>query len=148
MENPPETIVVRLESTAELILLRPLDLFIRCLMEQIPVLSRTVELVDNLELVFTEAYANVHRHAYKSGEKGPVVIEIRITPCELAFIFEDFGEGFEPSQVQTPDLDAPSEGGLGVWLMKHYMDEYHYTRNNAGKNILKLVKKLTLDIGP
>ncbi len=140
-----DSIVVRIEAQAQLLFLRPLDLFVRNLMEQLPGLAEQQEMVNNLELAFNEAFANIHEHAYGSGRKGPIIIEIRISPDEIQFQFEDFGEGFDPSTLIEPDLERPLDGGLGVWLIRHFMDEYLYTRQDDSRNVLRLKKKLPSD---
>jgi serine/threonine-protein kinase RsbW len=137
-----ESIVVRIEAQAQLLFLRPLDSFVRNLLEQLPGLTDDHEMVNNLELAFNEAFANIYEHAYGSDRKGPVIIEIRISPHEIQFQFEDFGEGFDPSTLIEPDLERPLDGGLGVWLIRHFMDEYIYSREDNTRNILRLVKKL------
>jgi serine/threonine-protein kinase RsbW len=137
-----ESIVVRIEAQAQLLFLRPLDSFVRNLLEQLPGLTDDHEMVNNLELAFNEAFANIYEHAYGSDRKGPVIIEIRIGPHEIVFQFEDFGEGFDPSTLIEPDLERPLDGGLGVWLIRHFMDDYLYSREDDSRNILRLVKKL------
>lgn len=141
-EKIPNHLQVRIEATAELILLRPLDRFVRELILQVPELAEPVELVDKLELAFSEAYTNICRHAYPSGESGPVAVFIELTADRLVIQFEDEGVGFDPANVAPPDLDSPKEGGLGVWLICKIMDEYTYYCDESGKNILRLAKSL------
>jgi serine/threonine-protein kinase RsbW len=133
--------VIRIEAPAEMILLRPLDHFVRLFLGQLPSLSGHDELINNLELAFDEAFTNIQRHAYGRGGKGPVFIEIKVDPQQLEFRFEDHGEGFDPAEVQPPDLDEPSEGGLGVWLIRQVMDEFIYSSEEDGTNVLRLIKR-------
>lgn len=135
-------LIVRIEAPAKVIMLRPLNGFVRSLMLQLPTMSESQDLVDNLELAFSEAFTNICRHAYRSREDGLVTIEIRVDSDKIEFRFEDEGEAFDPTKVRCPDLDIPAEGGLGIWLMKHIMDEYIYQYDRGGKNVLRLVKKL------
>lgn len=133
--------VIRINAPAEMILLRPLDHFVRLLLAQLPGLSGHDELINNLELAFDEAFTNIQQHAYRRQDKGPVSIEIKVSPEQLEFRFEDHGESFDPSEVQPPDLDLPSEGGLGVWLIRQVMDEFIYYSEEDGKNVLRLIKR-------
>ncbi|MDQ7785763.1 MAG: ATP-binding protein [Desulfomonilaceae bacterium] len=132
---------VKIEVPAEIILLRPLDHFVRILLGQLPAFSGREQLINNIELAFDEAFTNIQRHAYRSQHKGPVTIEIKVGPHSLEFRFEDQGQSFDPSSVQPPDLDQPAEGGLGIWLMRQVMDEFHYHSEADGKNVLRLIKR-------
>lgn len=123
-----------------MILLRPLDHFVRLLLAQLPAFSGRDDLINDLELVFDEAFTNIQRHAYASTEKGRVTIEITVGGDSLEFRFEDRGQSFDPSSVQSPDLDKPAEGGLGIWLMRQVMDEYLFHSEADGRNVLRLIK--------
>lgn len=135
-------LTIRIETPAKMIMIRPLDVFVRYLIEQLPALSSTEGLVDNLELAFSEAFTNICRHAYESKENGFVSIHITLDSKQLEFRFEDHGKSFDPDAVRVPDLDIPSEGGLGIWLIKQVMDEYLYHSKSDGTNILRLIKVL------
>lgn len=133
---------VKIEVPANLVLLRPLDVFVRHLIQGLPHHAVSDELAANLELVFNEAFMNIHDHAYRSRPMGPVSLEIKVTGDRLEFRFEDEGEGFDPDDVPPPDPDDPSERGRGIWLMRHLTDEFIYVADRNGKNILRLVKHL------
>ena len=58
----------------------------------------------------------------------------------------DSAQPFNPlKQVPPPDLKADvysrSVGGLGIFLVKEYMDDVSYRREN-GKNILSMKRKI------
>jgi len=131
---------IRIEGDTELILLRPLGVFVRSLIEQIPALSCSTELIDKIELAFSEALTNIYKHAYPTQEKGPLCVEIRVGPDSLEFQFEDHGKTFDPDLTPTPDPNHPRESGLGIWLMRSVMDELVYQSEDGGKNVLRLVK--------
>ncbi len=139
MENE---LYINIETSAEIILLRPLDLFVRNLVQQLPGFSNAEDVVDNVELAFNEAFTNVSRHAYKSNKKGPVRIEIFIRHNHLEIRLEDYGESFNPDTIAEPDFQNLGEGGLGIWFMRHFMDEWIYKSETGGKNILRLIKKI------
>ena len=133
-------ITVRIEAPADIVLLRPLDILVRNLVEQLLKTSHD-KLLDEIELAFNEAYTNIYRHAYPLEDKGRFSLEIRIGRNELEFRFEDEGLSFDPDRVTPPDFDTPGEGGLGVWLIRQVMDEYDYSSDDRGKNILRLIKR-------
>ncbi len=133
-------ITIRIEAPADIVLLRPLDILVRNLVEQLLRTSHD-KLLDELELAFNEAYTNIYRHAYPSEDKGKISLEIRIGPNELEFRFEDEGLNFDPERVAPPDFENPGEGGLGVWIIRQVMDEYDYSSDDKGRNILRLIKR-------
>ena len=139
MENQ---LYVKIEARAEMILLRPLDLFVRNLVQQLPGLSSSEDLIDNVELAFNEAFTNVSKHAYKSNQKGPVCIEIFVQNNYLEIRLEDHGESFDPNAIADPDFKNLGEGGLGIWFMRHFMDDWIYQSDQHGKNVLRLIKKI------
>lgn len=122
-------------------LLRPLDRFVRDLLDQVPDFNGNEALIDDLALVFDEAYTNVNKHAYPRARKGPVWIRIVIGPDHIEFRFEDLGESFDPLAVGDPDFNNPDEGGYGVWLIRQIMDEFiYFSEPPEGKNVLRLIK--------
>ena len=138
MDNP---LKVKIDSTADLLLLRPLDLFVRQLVQQLPAFANHPSDVDGIELAFNEAYTNVSRHAYKgSNNKGPISIQIVIHSDRIEIYLEDRGVRFDPANVKTPNLDVPGEGGLGVWFIRKFMDHAVYS-SCEGKNVLLMTKK-------
>jgi anti-sigma regulatory factor (Ser/Thr protein kinase) len=133
---------IRIEAPADLMLLRPLDAFVRRLIEQSPRCAAVENCIDNLELVFNEAFMNIHDHSYRSRPNGPVWIQILMSPDRLEFRFEDEGTSFDPERADVPDPEVTSERGRGVWLIRHFMDEFIYRPNLDGRNVLRLVKYL------
>lgn len=135
---------VQMEVPAKIFMLRPLGVFVRSLIQQLPVnAGEPSELTDRVELAFSEAFTNICRHAYGLYRQGPAIIEIIVTPEKLEFIFVDYGKGFDPDKIQCPNLDEPREGGLGLWLMKQVMDEYDYHSEAGTRNVLRLTKRLS-----
>lgn len=68
-----------------------------------------------IEMVVTEATANVIRHAYGSpGQRYQVVVEFFTNRVLLQV--SDHGRGFPPTAV--PDPEAGQIGGWGLWLIE------------------------------
>ncbi len=138
---------VKIEAPAELMLLRSLNAFVRELIQQLPALVGAEKLINDLELVFNEAFTNVNEHAYPSEQKGEVTIGIRVGVNYLEFRFEDSGSGFDLEGIDDPDFDNPQERGRGLWIMRNLMDEIAYRSAEDGRNVLKLRKYLDY-VGP
>jgi anti-sigma regulatory factor (Ser/Thr protein kinase) len=131
---------IKIETSSDKRMLRPLDLLVRNLMEQLPEASSLGNVIDNVELAFNEAFINIYNHAYKRSDKGTVFIEVILNDDSIEIRLEDSGASFDPSRVRRPNLDVPNEGGIGIWLIHQLMDQYHYTTREDGRNILSLVK--------
>ena len=103
--------------------------------------------VARLEMAVDEACSNVMEHAY--GEDTTKEVSIRATVDEDAVQVEviDTGKGFDPAAVEQLKLEdlvsAKRKGGLGMRLMKSFMDEVHYEMLPGVKNELRMVKRLT-----
>lgn len=98
-----------------------------------------------VRLAVDEASTNVISYAY-GNQIGELAIHCW---CEGGvFVVEllDQGEPFDPTTIPAPDLEADLMtrpiGGLGVYLMRQFMDEVRYTRNDAGVNRLIMTKRV------
>jgi serine/threonine-protein kinase RsbW len=101
-----------------------------------------------------EACSNIIEHAYSGGPKGAHIdCKCLITDDQLRIQLHDHGHAFNPLMIPTPDINASLEertrGGLGIFFMRHYMDEVIFKKgrpqigaNDDGKhgNYLILVK--------
>ncbi|MBP5771263.1 MAG: ATP-binding protein [Bacteroidaceae bacterium] len=99
-----------------------------------------------LHLALEEAVANVINYAYPEGTRGEIHLRVSSDAGKLVFVITDQGIPFDPTSVDEPDITADADqrtiGGLGVFLMRQYMDKLQY-ENRDGLNILTLTKKLT-----
>jgi len=89
-----------------------------------------------------EAFNNIAIHGYADGPPGEVVVEISWTHNEIVMQITDTGLSFDPEQVELPDLDALPEGGMGLFIIRSFMDEVDY--QSGPPNVLRLVKLRTL----
>jgi len=98
-----------------------------------------------LNLVLEEVVANVVNYAYPDGERGTVRIVSNRDGKDLCFTVTDSGIPFDPTAAPEPDLTLPPEkrpvGGLGIHLVREYMDSVRYERKDD-QNILTLRKKI------
>lgn len=98
------------------------------------------ETMYDLELVVTEACANIIEHSYGMRDGNEIIVNASITPRRITLTFRDFGEPFRPEQYQPPDLSVPHEDGYGVYLMHALMDDVSYDIKAEGGTILTLIK--------
>jgi serine/threonine-protein kinase RsbW len=102
--------------------------------------------VAKLEMAVDEACSNVMEHAYDSDSTKEVSIRATVDESSVQIDVIDTGKGFDPASVEQPKLQdlitAKRTGGLGMRLMKSFMDEVHYEMLPGVKNELRMVKKL------
>ncbi|GJQ31969.1 MAG: sigma factor serine-protein kinase [Ignavibacteriaceae bacterium] len=104
------------------------------------------EVVDKLILAVDEASSNIIRHAYKNSPEGEIIVTFILEGDECTIVLTDYGTGFNPAQVKSPDmvsyLKEKKRGGLGIHLMKILMDEVDYLSVSGEYNKLVLKKKI------
>ncbi len=102
--------------------------------------------VARLELAVDEACSNVMEHAYESDTTKEVSIRATVDDRAVQITVVDTGKGFDPASVEQLNLEdlisARRGGGLGMRLIKSFMDEVHYEMLPGVKNELKMVKHL------
>lgn len=136
-----QELYIKIELKAEMFLLRPLDVFVRSLINQLPAFSGNETQQTTWNWLSTKLI-RISAVMYKSAEKGPVKIEIFVKDDMLEIRLEDHGEKFNPSEVMEPDFQNLGESGLGIWLMKQFMDDLVYESGECGSNVLRLVKRI------
>lgn len=98
-----------------------------------------------MNLAIEEAVVNVMTYAYPAGTKGEVRIKAQTHDNYVEFVISDDGKPFDPTEVKDVDTSLSAEerniGGLGVFLVKHYMDKVKY-KYVDGQNVLQLRKNL------
>jgi serine/threonine-protein kinase RsbW len=100
----------------------------------------TREFDDQVVSAFGEAFNNAAVHSYRDRAVGELEIEIEVGADRITIRLLDFGEGFDLERVPEPDLDALPESGLGIYIMKSFMDEVTY---QPGKpNVLRMTKSI------
>jgi sigma-B regulation protein RsbU (phosphoserine phosphatase) len=102
-----------------------------------------------VEVSVEEIFNNIVSYAYKNAV-GEVEIRCEITgePPVAQIQFQDTGIPFNPLEADTPDLTEEgleeSEGGLGIHMVRTYMDGVEY-QHKDGKNVLTIRKTLVGD---
>ncbi len=95
----------------------------------------------HLNLVLTEAMANAIQYGCKKNEKDTVRICLSLEDKDLCVRVYDHGQGFDLSAVPSPDLDALSERGRGIFFIRTLMDTVEYRKTDSG-NVLEMRKRL------
>lgn len=114
--------------------------------------AETVELppalVMQLNLVLEELVTNSIKYGYRDGRGGVIEIGIEKTADALQIQIRDDGDAFDPFSAPEPDVSLEIEeraiGGLGIHLIRHFMDSYDYQYQD-GHNQIRLLKQLSAD---
>ncbi len=98
------------------------------------------DIVSDLELVISEALANVIKHAYGGNDGHEIHLSVTSDDEKLSLTIRDFGQKFDPTTYTPPDLDNPAEGGYGVYLIQKLMDKVTYDTSLPEGTQLSMVK--------
>ncbi len=93
---------------------------------------------DEVVSAFGEAFNNVAIHSYRD-RAGEVEIQIDVASDHLTIRLLDTGDGFDADAVRVPDLDALPESGLGLFIIRSFMDEVSYFPGSP--NVLTMTKR-------
>ena len=94
----------------------------------------------DLAVAFSEACANVHRHAYAGRRDGRVGVHVAIDGTCAVLTLDHDGEPFDPASYAPPDLRRPAESGYGLYLISSLVDEVSFGETATGGRIV-LVKR-------
>lgn len=91
-----------------------------------------------------EIFTNIASYAYES-ESGDVEITCSVELQEVIISMKDWGIPYDLLEHPDPSFDIPFEnrriGGLGIYMVKKFMDRVEYRYEN-GCNIVTIGKKL------
>jgi len=94
----------------------------------------------DVAVAFSEAAANVHRHAYAGRRDGRVGVRLSIDGERAVLTLEHDGNPFDAAVYAPPDLRRPSETGYGMYLIASLMDEVSFGDTGTGGRVV-LVKR-------
>ncbi len=102
-------------------------------------------LLFQVKLALEELAINVMNHGHDDDGEHEMEITLTSETDKLTIELSDDGRAFNPlDDAPEPDLDAALEdrpiGGLGVHMVRTFMDEMSY-RRDEGKNHLTLIKR-------
>ena len=100
--------------------------------------------VDTAPLSLDEIVTNVISYGYSDHEEHHIDVTLRSGQGMIEVSVVDDGKPFNPLEFRTPDLKCPIDerpiGGLGIYLVKNYMNELEYKRTGI-KNCLIMRKR-------
>ena len=94
-------------------------------------------------LAIEEAVVNVMKYAYPDRDPSHILLQAEANDTMLTFTLRDKGMPFDATKAAEVDVEQQAEqrieGGLGIHLMRHYMDYISYERKDD-ENILTMQK--------
>lgn len=103
------------------------------------------KVVQAADLALEEHLANVFKHGYADDPERQVQVSFHCAKGRVQIEVADDAPPFNPLNRPPVDTTIPLEqrpvGGLGVHLMRQFMDSLEY-RREGGRNILHMSKRL------
>jgi len=94
-------------------------------------------------LTLEEVFSNIVSHGFDDRADHLIKITVTTAKGSIKISVEDDGRPFNPLEAREPDLPDDVEdcqpGGLGIHLIKHFMDKIQYKRHQ-NRNILTMTK--------
>lgn len=140
LDNPD----ISVEIKADLLYLPAIGHFSKAVFSRHPCLQgREDQLAYNLELIVYEACSNVIRHAYPPSEGGLLKFKLQFNNSSIVLQVIDFGPGFDPGSIPTPDVTNPRETGMGLFIIRKTVDilKYGFSEHEGG-NVMHMEKLL------
>ncbi len=101
-------------------------------------------IVQAADLALEEHITNLMDYGLADNHEHQIVVRFALSP-DFIIEVEDDGPPFDPRQLPDVDTTVPLEqrpiGGLGIHLMRRFMDELEY-RSEGGRNVLRMRKRL------
>jgi anti-sigma regulatory factor (Ser/Thr protein kinase) len=98
-----------------------------------------------INLALDELFTNIISHGFEDSDEHRIEVTCSKNRDEIKIIIRDDGIAFNPTEAPRPNLkcafDDRAIGGLGIHLIRAYMDSIDYQRQGA-QNVLTLIKRL------
>lgn len=96
-----------------------------------------------LILALDELLVNTASYGEDGANGGRIAVRAEIADGAVRIDISDAGRPFDPTRHPDPDLEAALEdrkiGGLGIHLVRRFMDDFRYERRD-GRNHIHLRK--------
>jgi serine/threonine-protein kinase RsbW len=95
----------------------------------------------NIPLTIDELFLNAVIYGNKEIESKTVTVNVVLDPEKISIEITDQGEGFDWQRVldRNSPADLENEGGRGIFLVKHYVDQLQY--NKIGNSVSVIINR-------
>lgn len=98
-----------------------------------------------INLALDELFTNIINHGFNDDQEHNIRVTCAMDEKTVEITIKDDGMPFNPLEAPQPDLNCTFNdreiGGLGIHLIKAYIDQIDYQRD-ADENVLTLTKIL------
>jgi len=98
-----------------------------------------------INLVLDELFTNTVNYGFDNDLEHTIDISLGFDGQRMQITIIDDGNPFDINQAEDPDLNIPLDqkdvGGLGILLVRQFVDEISYARDK-NKNIIMLTKHI------
>ncbi len=98
-----------------------------------------------IELSVYEAVVNIVEHCSNENKDNTIHVECAIHDDQVVITISHFGEKFDITQTELPDIEKHYKSGkmrgLGIYFIMTLMDKVEYSHENM-QNTLKLIKRI------
>lgn len=109
-------------------------------------LDPTLEQLDEIKTVVSEAVTNAIIHGYDGSAEGIVSVEAEIDGDTVTISISDQGKGIEdlelarqPLFTSRPELER---SGMGFTIMENFMDAFEVVSTESGGTSLRMKKRI------
>jgi serine/threonine-protein kinase RsbW len=100
--------------------------------------------VYSVETAVEEACSNIIDHAYGGEGNGEIECCCTVEDTGLTIQLRDNGKPFNPDLIRDPNTSAPlkqrQSHGLGLFIMRKWMDDVRFEFTRESGNVLTMVK--------
>lgn len=101
---------------------------------------------NQIVLSVDEACTNIIKHAHKYDESQKIEVETEFSNEQFKVVLKYRGKAFDPNILHSPDMKdyfkSFKVGGLGVPIMKKFMNKIEFKHKNSDYNYLTLIKSI------
>ena len=102
--------------------------------------------INQIILSVDEACTNIIKHSHKYDENEIIEVDIDSNKNQFIIKLNYKGKAFDPNNISNPDMNDYFNkfkvGGLGVPIMKKFMNKIEFLHKNPDSNRLTLIKNL------
>jgi stage II sporulation protein AB (anti-sigma F factor) len=109
-------------------------------------LDPTLEQLDEIKTVVSEAVTNAIIHGYNGSVIGVVTVETEIDGDMVSISISDEGKGIEdlelarqPLFTSRPELER---SGMGFTIMENFMDHFNVVSSESNGTVLRMKKRI------
>lgn len=103
-------------------------------------------IINQIILAVDEACTNIIKYTHKYDDENTIEIAISTEKDAIKVIIFYKGDGFDPNKVKNPDMIEYFKnykvGGLGIPMMRKFMNKIEYQHQNPDLNTLVLIKSI------